>query len=62
MPVDEIKAFTPIIGIICATILGVSALEAGIDGVLFGPLIGAICLLSGYTLPQLKQKVAELKA
>ena len=43
-----IRAATPLVGIICLTIMSVSALEAGINGTVFSATIGAICLLVGY--------------
>lgn len=58
---EIIKALTPVIGIIAATTLGVTALLCGFDGVMLTTLIGSICLLSGYKLPQLKQIVDEIR-
>ena len=59
MNVESIRAMTPLIGIICVTLIELSALSQGIDGTLLAGTIGAICLLSGYKLPDMIRKIGH---
>lgn len=49
--------WTPIVAIVCITILEVTALVKGVDGAVFGLAITALAGLGGYELKILRDKM-----
>ena len=60
--VDRIRAVCPIVGCICLSWLGVSALNHGIDGLLLASITGAICLILGSKASDIAQIIRDRKA
>ena len=54
---ETVKAFTPIVAILCLSIVAVEAFNHGLDGAVWVATSGTIALLAGVRAQDLKEKL-----